>query len=226
MESRIARLEAQIASMAVKLAALSVSTALPRKTPVLLLFDLETTGLGKTKFIKICELGAINYNTGAVFQHYVNPGVVVPDRATAVHHLSNEMLQQHPGWAQVQPKWEEWLNKQRPSDDVPLLLGGFNSKRYDSRILTFESNYQYPPNVFFVDFREVFPLAFPDMEGKKSLGGYHQWALSKEITSAHTAVADATAIADICRVVDQLPLFQWIANKQESANGVIKRCTK
>jgi len=136
------------------------------------------------------------------------------------------MLRSKPGWKEVQPKWEAWLEQQRPSSDVPLILGGFNSKRYDSRILTFHTDYQHPRNLFFVDFREVFAGVFDDLQGRKSLGAYHKHVLKRDITSAHTAVADAKAIVDICKTMDQEGLFDLISEKMESSEGVVKRCLK
>ena len=225
--TKINQLETQLAQIAKELAALKLNPRpKPENRPILCLFDLETTGIGKTKFIKICEIGGVNYATGDTYQQYVNPGVPVPDSAVSVHHITNEMLRTKPRWKEVQPAWEGWLEEQRPSPDVPLILGGFNSKRYDSRILTFHTEYSYPPNVLFVDFREVFADCFPDIQGRKSLGGYYQHVLNKDITSAHTAVADAKAIVDICVTMDQDQLFELIAKKQETSEGVVKRCLK
>ena len=234
MERRLLQLEATVAALTKELTALKLSRtpspprpvlSSPRR-PVLCLFDLETTGLGKTKHIKICEIGAVNYTSGAVFQQYVNPGVPVPDAAVSVHHITNEMLQQKPGWQEIQPEWEARLEKQRPSPDVPLILGGYYSKRYDSRILTFHMNYQYPPNIFFVDFWEIFPIVFDDLQGKKGLGAFHQHVLGRDIPSAHTAVADAQAIVSLCQKIEPEQLDTLIEEKKESAEGVIKRCLK
>jgi len=224
----IAEIEAQIAKLTKKLTLLKLQAK--TKRPILCLFDLETTGLGKTQHIKICEIGMVQYDNLKPWQSYSNPVQSVSKTVSSIHGLKNEFLQQQPSWKEVGQLWHKEINSIRDGDvSIPVILGGFNSKRYDSRIVTFENHRHglfFPTNVFFVDFREVFPSFFPDIVGKKSLGAYHEHVLDKPIPSAHTAVADAMAIGNILKTVDQPRLFKCIEAKMEAAEAVIKRCFK
>lgn len=61
-------------------------------------FDVETTGLSPENN-KIIEVAAILFEDGEIIQSYnslVNPGVSVPPSATAINHITNEMVQNAP----------------------------------------------------------------------------------------------------------------------------------
>ena len=61
-------------------------------------FDVETTGLSPENN-KIIEVAAILFEDGEIIQSYnslVNPDVFVPPSATAINHITNEMVQNAP----------------------------------------------------------------------------------------------------------------------------------
>ena len=227
----IAQLESQIAKLTRQLNTLKMGGApRGRRRPLLCLFDLETTGLGKTSLIKICEVGLVEFPSLRVHQWHVNPLQSVSAAVTRVHGLKNEFLKMQDPWAKVGAAMNAALEGMRDGDSSrPIVLGGFNSKRYDSRIMTFEHNrhgLKYPPNLFFVDFREIFPeFIVIDGHKKKGLAEYHMQATGTGITSAHTAVADARAIANIIDTIeDRSKLFCLIEDKMEASEAVIRRC--
>lgn len=71
-----------------------------------IIFDTETTGLSAAQGDRIIELGAVEFidrfPTGRTFHHYLNPGdrQVHPD-AEKIHGLSNAMLADKPGFADI-----------------------------------------------------------------------------------------------------------------------------
>ena len=61
-------------------------------------FDVETTGLSPMND-KIIEVAAVLFENGEITQSYtslVNPEVFVPYSATAINHITNEMVQNAP----------------------------------------------------------------------------------------------------------------------------------
>lgn len=54
-------------------------------------FDTETTGI-RTDKDKIIELAAFDPVENRTFCQLINPGVPIPPEATAIHHISNEMV--------------------------------------------------------------------------------------------------------------------------------------
>lgn len=61
-------------------------------------FDVETTGLN-SKNDRIIEVGAVLFENGRIIKRYntlVNPGVPIPYSATAINHITNEMVKDAP----------------------------------------------------------------------------------------------------------------------------------
>lgn len=61
-------------------------------------FDVETTGLSP-KNNKIIEVAAVLFENGEITKKYgtlVNPEVIIPYSATAINHITNEMIQYAP----------------------------------------------------------------------------------------------------------------------------------
>lgn len=200
----------------------------------LIAFDLETTGLGKTSAIRVREIGAVAVSNQPCepFRSAVNPGVDIavsaaakkispdpPDMATA------------PQWSGVGPKFHAWLEavrKQCPSPDAKIVLMGYNSKRYDSRILAFENcrhNVRTEPTALhFVDLMPVLRKHVPEVEKPRTLARYHAHLLGRPIASAHTALGDAVAVRDIWRAIDCEEVRKLMQAEIERADGVYKRC--
>lgn len=74
-------------------------------------FDVETTGLSASSD-RIIELGAVRFENGVpvdTFSTLVNPGIVIPPSATAVNHISNEMIKSAPSEGDVYKKLIDFL---------------------------------------------------------------------------------------------------------------------
>ena len=101
------------------------SAKTPRK--VCVLFDFETGGLGKTQFIRVCQIGAIavdeSLNVLGHFTHFVNPTVQMDVEAIAVHNFSQEFVEQYPDWSVVGQKFMNWIETMRNNDgDVDVTM--------------------------------------------------------------------------------------------------------
>ncbi|WP_289197645.1 3'-5' exonuclease [uncultured Dubosiella sp.] len=76
--------------------------------------DTETTGLAPHRD-RIVELSAIKYRDCEPverFQTLINPKKEIPEEATAVNHITNEMVAGAPTIAQVLPAFEKFINGQ------------------------------------------------------------------------------------------------------------------
>jgi hypothetical protein len=116
------------------------------------------------------------------------------------------------------------------------VLAGFNSKRFDARVLTFEharvdeagGGLALPPDVKFVDLMEVFRVLCPKVGVPRTLGAYHQALTGRAILSPHTALADAEALRACTEALiaarGEATVFEAIEGAWETAHAVQKRC--
>ena len=202
----------------------------PRPSPArhlllqsLVYYDLETTGLGKTAEIRICEIGMVRQKEQ--FQRYVKPTISISPSASKVHGLKKEFLSKYPPWRQIGREMNEFIEE----TEHDIILAGFNSKRYDSRILFFEHHrhgLEFPPHVHFIDFREILPYFFK-LSGKKTLNAYHEYVTGETISNAHTAIGDCLALKTIIdTITDKTSLADLILKQKETVSGLTKRCIK
>src|ERR1700690_4450971 len=63
-------------------------------------YDTETTGVRNDKD-RIIELAAYDPIENRTFCHLINPGIPIPKEATAIHHISDEMVATAPSFKEV-----------------------------------------------------------------------------------------------------------------------------
>lgn len=63
-------------------------------------YDTETTGI-KADRDRIIELAAFDPVQNRTFIQLINPGIPIPPEATAIHHITNEMVQDAPSFKEV-----------------------------------------------------------------------------------------------------------------------------
>jgi DNA polymerase-3 subunit epsilon len=68
-----------------------------------LLLDTETTGLN-TNTSEIVQISVVCNHGGILLDTLVKPSGLIPKEATAIHHITNEMVQAVPTWQDVFPK--------------------------------------------------------------------------------------------------------------------------
>ena len=202
-------------------------------TPRLVLFDFETTGIGKTNNIAIREVGAVSFETSAAFRKAVNPWKATSKVAFEIAPDASD-LQKAENWCEVAPQFLTWLDTQL--DDEPegkLYLAGWNSKRYDSRIFMYENQRsgidldKYKQKVYFVDMLEVTKILRPDIKAPRTLSRVYEIMVGKTITSAHTALGDSEAVKSIALILAEKhkdKFWQKIEEKSENIHAVMKRC--
>jgi len=206
-----------------------------RRRPQVIFYDLETTGLGATDKIGIREVGAAAFSSNGTFRRPVTPSMDITAGALAVAPLAADAAGAKP-WAVVGPKFYAWVACQfAAAEPMPLIyLAGYNSKRYDSRILMFE-NHRHDVSMTtaltrslrFVDMLEVIRALEPDIDKPRTLERVHQNLVGNAITSAHTALGDTYALKDISIVLEERHgdmFWRELKDRAESFDGVMKRC--
>ena len=74
-------------------------------------FDTETTWLSPTRD-RIVELAAVRFVNGIpteVFNTFINPQMEIPEQATAINHITNEMVANAPTISEVLPSFEAFV---------------------------------------------------------------------------------------------------------------------
>lgn len=96
-------------------------------------FDLETTGVDISKD-RICELSAIKTDLSLKIIEkktvLINPTIQIPEEATKIHGISNEMVKNQPTFSQ----YAKGLNNYMKDS----ILAGYNIKRFDIPLLVEE----------------------------------------------------------------------------------------
>lgn len=94
-------------------------------------YDTETTGVRSDKD-RIIELAAYDPTSNRTFCQFINPGVPIPSEATAIHHISDEMVAGALSFAQVAdefltfcPQNAVLIAHNNDAFDFPFLLAEF-----------------------------------------------------------------------------------------------------
>jgi len=77
-----------------------------------LILDTETTGLDDAYIVQIA---VIDIEGNVLLDTLVNPGVPIPEEATAIHHITDEIVATAPTFAEIEPQLRELLNGRRVS---------------------------------------------------------------------------------------------------------------
>lgn len=152
-------------------------------------FDLETTGLSYSDDA-IVEIGAVRVENGQIvdtFTRLINPECPMPAAASAVNHITDDMLVGKPFIYEVLPAFLSFVG-----DDVLVA----HNAPFDCRFLSqacMQNRFRAPTRYF--DTMELKPVFFKDAPNKKLT------TLTKaagiEHDEAHRALGDAKALAEL-----------------------------
>lgn len=154
------------------------------------IFDLETTGLDVEK-CNIIEIGAVKVENGKItqiFETLINPKQHIPEDATKVNHITDEMVANKPTIEQVIGDFYKFCYE--------CVLVGHNSKGYDMPILKrvgFEHRYNFSNAQM-----DTYELAKKKIKGlsKYKLGFLCDY-LGISLEGAHRALNDTVATAKL-----------------------------
>src|SRR6185369_3655551 len=89
-----------------KQAAIWSRDRLKRDPDTWVILDTETTGLGSDA--QVIQIGVINGKGNVLLDNVlVKPTILIPADATAIHHITNEMVQDVPAFPDILPQLRE-----------------------------------------------------------------------------------------------------------------------
>ena len=159
-------------------------------TKPLCFFDLETTGTDVSKD-RIIEIAIIKVNIDGSRESLeirLNPGIPIPPESTLIHGITDEMVANEP---KFKDNARNIYNFLKGCD-----LAGFNSDRFDipllvEELLRADLDFDFK-NTKTIDVQNI----FHKMESR-TLSAALKFYCDKELTDAHTAIADANATLDV-----------------------------
>lgn len=108
-------------------------------------YDTETTGI-KPERDRIIEIAAYDPVLNRRFEKLINPGMPIPAEATAIHHITDEMVASAESWAKIGQEFCEFCE-----GDVLLIAHNNDAFDYHFLRLEFERNAMQMPEWKFFD---------------------------------------------------------------------------
>lgn len=153
-------------------------------------FDLETTGIdvARDRIVEISVLKVFPNGNKESKTWLVNPGISIPEHATAVHGITNEKVANEPTFKELAPQIFAMI---KDSD-----LAGFNSDRFDipllaEEMLRAEIDFDMKNRVS-VDVQTIF-----HKKEERTLSAAYKFYCGKTLDNAHSAAADTNATYEI-----------------------------
>lgn len=152
-------------------------------TRAIVSFDCESTGtdVDKDRIVQIAAIKTFPDGTKEEKNVFINPEVDIPQGASDVHGITNEMVKDAPTFKQLAVAMHKWFEG---SD-----ICGFNSDSFDVLLLVAEMEragvqfLTWKPN--FVDVRKIFQKLYPN-----TLSDVYKRFLGKDLENAHDALSD------------------------------------
>jgi DNA polymerase-3 subunit epsilon len=166
-------------------------------------FDLETTGtnIAKDRIVEIAILKVHPNGNKESRSWLVNPGIPIPPEVSAIHGITDEKVAGEPTFKDLSREISQMIQG--------CDLAGFNSNRFDIPLLAEEllrADLDFDmKNTVAVDVQTI----FHKME-KRTLGAAYQFYCGKELTDAHSAVADTRATYEV--LMSQLDRYPDLEN--------------
>ncbi len=156
----------------------------------LCVFDLETTGVSIAQD-RIIEIAVVKVMPGGEVlrkSNLVNPGIAILPESTAIHGITNEAVKDKPTFKELAKDYAKFFEG---AD-----LAGFNILKFDVPMLVEEFlradvEFDYKRKRI-IDAQKIYHL----ME-KRNLSAALRFYCNKELTDAHSAMADTQATLDV-----------------------------
>lgn len=165
----------------------------------LVFFDLETTGINITKdrIVELSYIKVLPDGSDVRKTIRVNPGMHIPEQATAVHHITDEDVKDKPLFKEIA--------KTLAKDFEGCDFAGFNSNRFDIPLLMEEFlragvDFDISKRKF-IDIQTI----FHKME-QRTLTAAYKFYCDKDLDNAHSANADTAATYEVLQAqLDRYP---------------------
>lgn len=174
--------------------------------------DLETTGinLGTDRIVEIAIVKILTDGTKSIKRKLLNPGMPIPEGASEVHGITDEMVKDAPVFKLVAQELKQMLDG--------CDLAGYNSNRFDipllmEEFLRAEVDFDMK-NRKLLDVQNIFHKMEP-----RTLSAAYKFYCSKNLEGAHGAEVDATATYEILEA--QIERYPELGNSIDSVLKVI-----
>ena len=176
-------------------------------------FDLEATGIAPLEdpIVDIALIKRSPDGSEVVFTSFVNPGVPIPREASAVHHITDDMVREAPRFSELAPRVLEFIG------DADL--GGFNVLKYDIPMLQAELRRAAHGELNMQGRRVVDAFSIFQRMEPRNLSAAYKLYCGKPLPDAHRAEPDARATMEVFWA--QLERYQELPKDVE---GVAKFC--
>lgn len=168
------------------------------KRPIVF-FDLETTGVdaSKDRIVEVSMIKIMPDGEEICKTRKLNPGMHIPEEATAIHGITDEDVKDCPTFAQVAKSLAQFLQG--------CDFGGFNSNRFDLPLLVEEFMRADVEVDFkrrrFIDVQNIF-----HKKEQRTLVAAYKFYCDKDLTDAHSAEADTRATYEVLQAqLDRYP---------------------
>ncbi len=166
-------------------------------------YDTETTGISAAKD-RIVEIAAFDPVQNRTFVQFVNPGMPIPKEASAIHHITDEMVKDAPTWQEIGRTFEEFCG----SDTV---LIAHNNDSFDKVFLEeeYKRNQMTMPEWPFIDSLKWARKYRSDLPR-------HTLQILREVynipaNQAHRALDDVMVLSEVfSQMIDDLSMEQVI----------------
>lgn len=169
--------------------------------------DLETTGinLGTDRIVEIAIVKILADGTRIVKRKLLNPGIPIPKASSDIHGITDDVVKDAPTFRQVANELKQMLDG--------CDLAGYNSNRFDIPLLMEE--FLRAEVEFDMRHRKLLDVqnVFHKME-PRTLGAAYRFYCNKNLESAHSAEADASATHEI--LIAQLQRYPELGNTVDS----------
>ena len=153
-------------------------------------FDLETTGVNVSND-RIVEISVIKINIDKTEDSktwLINPTIPIPAKVSVIHGITDEMVKDKPNFSELASEISGFIKD--------CHLAGFNSNKFDVPMLIEEflrADFDFDiSTIELIDVQNI----FHKMEAR-TLSAALKFYCDKELTDAHTAIADANATLDV-----------------------------
>ena len=153
-------------------------------TKTFIAFDVETTGLSPTSD-RIVELGAVRFVDGQpteTFSSLVNPGIRISPSASAVNHITNDMLYTAPTESMIYPNFVDFLGNALNGEVVMCAHNASFDFGFLSNTLL---RLGYHGKICYVDTLSLSRMYIPGLDNYKQCTLENYFALNNSISQAH-----------------------------------------
>ena len=176
------------------------------KKPIIF-FDLETTGIDITRdrIVEICYIKVYPDGREVEYCKRINPGMHIPEGASAVHGIYDEDVKDCPMFKDVA---REIANEFEGCD-----VAGFNSNRFDLPLLA-EEFLRAQVDIDLSRMRAIDVQVLYHRREPRTLSAAYKFYCGKVLEDAHSALADTRATYEVLK--SQLDFYDDLENDMEA----------